>query len=201
MNGDPAVDYDTAHRELRADPTLGPVVARNGRIDLEPADDFFVRVCRSVVRQQISMRAADAIFDRLQATVPLSPAEMKTIDEAILLDTGLSRAKATTLVALATQWENQDWDRSWFATLDNDEVTDALTDVKGIGPWTAKMALLFGLGRPDIWPVEDLGIRRGMDRLFEEDLTRAQMRDRAKAWRPYRSIAALHLWQIEDSNG
>ena len=199
MNGEWSFDYAKAHRELQADPTLGPIVDRNGRIDLEPADDFFVRLCRSVVRQQISMTAADAIFDHLQATVPMSPTIVKTIDQSTLLDAGLSQAKANTLVALATQWEDQEWDRSWFATLDNDEVIDELTGVKGIGPWTAKMALLFGLGRPDIWPVEDLGIRRVMVRLFNDDLSRTQMRERAQPWRPYRSIAALHLWKIGDS--
>jgi DNA-3-methyladenine glycosylase II len=77
-------------------------------------------------------------------------------------------------------------------------VTAELTEIRGVGPWTAKMFLVFGLGRPDVFPVEDLGIRKGMATLYDDDLTRGEMRERATAWAPYRSYASQYLWQIAD---
>jgi DNA-3-methyladenine glycosylase II len=81
--------------------------------------------------------------------------------------------------------------------MDRDAVVAELTDVRGVGDWTAKMFLMFVLGREDVFPVEDLGIRRGMEELFG-DLTRAEMVDRAEPWRPYRSYASLYLWRAVD---
>lgn len=199
MNVGSSIDHQTAHGVLREDPALGPVVERNGIIRLEPAPDFFDRLCQSVVRQQISMSAADAIYERLERDVHLTPAGIQSTDESTLQDLGLSAAKARTLRSLSQVWRENEWDRAFFATLEDEAVIAALTDVRGIGPWTAKMALLFGLARPDVWPVEDLGIRRGMHRLHGEDIARSEMVARAENWRPYRSVAALHLWRIADS--
>jgi DNA-3-methyladenine glycosylase II len=77
----------------------------------------------------------------------------------------------------------------------DDAVRAELTDVHGVGPWTAKMFLVFGLGRPDVFPVEDLGIRRGMELVCDRQMTREEMCERATEWAPYRSYASLYLWR------
>jgi DNA-3-methyladenine glycosylase II len=79
--------------------------------------------------------------------------------------------------------------------MSDDAVVEELTTIRGVGPWTAKMFLLFALGRPDVFPVEDLGVRRGMEQVVGRELTRGEMRDRAAEWAPYRSYASLYLWR------
>jgi DNA-3-methyladenine glycosylase II len=82
--------------------------------------------------------------------------------------------------------------------MDAAAVGDELGEIGGVGPWTVDMFLMFGLGRPDVFPVGDLGIRKGMAVLYDDDLTRAEMRDRAERWAPYRSYASLYLWRATD---
>ena len=144
------------------------------------------------------MTAADAIFDRLESAVMLTPEEIQAATVETFLDIGLSRSKAQTLDALAMEWRDNGWTQDYFSSLDNPAVIETLTAIRGVGPWTAKMALMFGLGRPDVWPIEDLGIRRGMESLFDDELDRANMIGRAEGWRPYRSVAALHIWEFSD---
>lgn len=188
----------SAHEHLRRDEMLGQIVEHNGPIGLVPADDVFRRISQSVVRQQISMAAADAIFERLADNVDLTPASLRAIPPEELQQFGLSTAKATTLRELAIAWEEREWSRSHFESMDSSTVIETITEVHGIGPWTAKMALIFGFGRANIWPVEDLGIRRSMRDLFESEMTRSACVACANDWSPYRSFAALHLWKRQD---
>ena len=183
---------------LRTDEYLGPLVETHGPLTLEPADDLFRRLVVSVLRQQVSMDAAAAIRERLFDAVDPTPDAVLAAEEATLREAGVSAAKTRYLRSLATAWREQDWSRERFAALDDDAVREELTAVTGVGPWTAKMFLLFGLGRPDVFPVGDLGVRKGMGRVFDAELTRAEMRTRAERWAPYRSYASLHLWRTGD---
>jgi DNA-3-methyladenine glycosylase II len=183
---------------LRTDPALGPLVEQHGPLDLAPADDIFERFVVSIVRQQVSMDAAAAIRERLFERVDVTPTSICAADPDVLRAAGLSAAKVEYVKAVAERFVEREYDRVYFADHSDEEVIDELTNIHGVGPWTAKMFLLFCLGRPDVFPVEDLGIRHGMDAIVNNDLTRAEMRERATEWRPYRSYASLYLWRATD---
>lgn len=183
---------------LRSDEALAAHVERHGPIELEPADDIFARFVVSIIRQQVSMEAAESIRERLFETVEVTPEAMLAADEATLRDVGLSAAKVEYVTAVAERFEERCYDQSYFADESDEAVLAELTDIHGVGPWTAKMFLLFCLGREDVFPVEDLGIRTGMQAVVGSDLTRAEMRERAAEWAPYRSYASLYLWRAAD---
>lgn len=184
---------------LRADEYIGPLVDEHGPISVEKADDLFRRLLVSITRQQVSVSAGDAIQKRLFDAIDVTPAGVLAAEASVLRDAGLSAAKAEYVSALAAAWQDEGWSREYFATMDDDAVADELTQVKGIGPWTADMFLMFGLGRPDVFPVGDLGIRKGIRVVFDdEDMTRSEMRDAATRWEPYRSYASRYLWRAVD---
>jgi len=180
---------------LTDDPALGSVVSEHGPVSIEPAADLYERLVVSLVRQQVSMDAADAIEGRLFDRFEVTPDAMLAADAAALHDAGLSEAKVEYVKATARAFQEREWTHDYFAGMADDAVADEVTEVRGVGPWTAKMFLMFGLGREDVFPVEDLGIRKGMQAVFDEELTRAEMRDRATEWAPHRSYASLYLWR------
>jgi DNA-3-methyladenine glycosylase II len=183
-----------AHRALREDPALGALVADHGELALTPAEDTFRRLVVSIVNQQLSVESAAAIRERLAARFDITPAAMLAADEESLRETGLSGQKVRYVRNVAAAYREREYPDA-LADLDDDAVIDELTDITGVGTWTAKMYLVFCLGRPDVFPVEDLGIRHGMQSVFGTDTTRAEMETIAERWQPYRSYAALHLWR------
>lgn len=187
-----------AFDHLRDDPDLGPVVEEHGEVRLEPADDFFQRMVRSIVSQQVSTAAATSIRERLYDTVEIEPEAILQAEESILRDAGLSRQKVEYVRNVAEAFDQHGYTREYFDGMSNEEVVSELTQIKGIGVWTAKMQLMFSLGRPDVFPVEDLGIRNGMNVLYSDDLSRDEMATRSADWSPYRSYASLYLWRIVD---
>ncbi|MEF8883992.1 MAG: DNA-3-methyladenine glycosylase 2 family protein [Haloarculaceae archaeon] len=180
---------------LRDDPHLGPAVREHGPLDLSPAADLYERLVVSLTRQQVSMAAADAIEARLFERFEVTPEAMLAADPAELHDAGLSEAKTEYVQATASAFRQRGWSHDYFTDMDDDAVVEEVTAVRGVGPWTAKMFLMFGLGREDVFPVEDLGIRKGMEAAFDEEMTRGEMRERAREWAPYRSFASLYLWR------
>ncbi|MEF8886871.1 MAG: DNA-3-methyladenine glycosylase 2 family protein [Haloarculaceae archaeon] len=189
---------EEAVTHLRSDPDLAPLVEEHGPLELEPADDPFRRLVVSLTRQQVSMAAAAAIEKRLFDAVDVSPEGLLAAEESTLRDAGLSRQKTEYVRAVARAWREREYDRGFFEGMDDEAVTAELTGIHGVGTWTAKMFLLFALGRPDIFPVEDLGIRRGMESLYGDGMDRQEMVAAAERWRPYRSTASLYLWRAVD---
>lgn len=183
------------HDALRDDPDLGPLVDEHGELSLDPADDPFERLVVSIVRQQVSMDAAAAIRERLFDAVDVTPEGVAGADPEVLRDAGLSSQKTDYVRNVADAFREHDWDRESFERLSDDEVRAELTSITGVGDWTAEMFLMFGLDREDVFPVGDLGIRKGMQSLYGEGTTRAEMRDIATRWRPYRSYASLYVWR------
>jgi DNA-3-methyladenine glycosylase II len=186
------------HQHLRADEYLGPLVAEHGRLTLDPAEDFFARFVVSVLRQQVSMASAAATRERLFDAVEVTPPGILAADDAVLRDAGLSRQKTRYVNELAVAFDERGYSKASFADMDDDAVRAELTSITGVGPWTADMQLMFSLGRPDVFPVGDLGVRKGMVELFGEDMTRTEMVDRAERWAPYRSYASLYLWGVDE---
>jgi DNA-3-methyladenine glycosylase II len=185
------------YETLREDSYLGPLVDRHGHIGLDPADDMFERLVVSILRQQVSMASAAATRERLFEAVEVTPEGILAADPQTLRDVGLSRQK-TGYVRNVAEAFRDDFSKDYFEELNDEAVVDELTEIKGVGEWTANMQLLFSLGRPDVFPVGDLGIRKGMRNLYDEDLTRAEMVEEAERWAPYRSYASLYLWRVEE---
>ena len=184
-----------AVQTLGVDPALAPYVEEFGPLDLEPVEDTFERLVVSLLRQQVSIDAAAAIQQRLFDAFEITPEAMLAADETALRDVGLSEAKTEYVKHVAQAYQEYGYDRSYFLEMDDEAVMAELTEIRGVGPWTAKMFLLFALGRPDVFPVEDLGVRRGMEIVCDREMTRGEMRDRATEWAPYRSYASLYLWR------
>lgn len=186
---------EQAAQRLRTDPALAPYIDEFGVLELEPVEDTFRRLVVSVLRQQVSIASATAIQERLFDAVEISPPAILAADEETLQAVGLSEAKTEYVTQIARAYQDHGYDRAYFAEMDDEAVIEELTEIRGIGPWTAKMFLLFALARPDVFPVEDLGIRKGMEIVCDRDLTRGEMRERASEWAPYRSYASLYLWR------
>ena len=189
------------HREaaatLREDDVLGPVVERHGPLALDPSDDLYRRLVVSILRQQVSMASAAATRERLFDAVEVTPEGVLAADEATLRDAGLSRQKTRYVRAVAEMFREEGYDKAHFADMADEEVVATLTSITGVGPWTARMQLLFTFGRPDVFPVGDLGVRKGMRTLLG-DMDREEMVTEAERWRPYRSYASLYLWRVEE---
>jgi DNA-3-methyladenine glycosylase II len=183
---------------LRADPDLGPLVEAHGKLRIEPADDFFARFVTSVLRQQVSMASAAATRERLFEAVEVTPAGMLAADDDVLRDAGLSRQKTRYVNNIAEAFTERGYSREYFEGMDDQAVRDELTSITGVGDWTANMQLLFSLGHKDVFPVGDLGIRKGMQRLIDSEMSRSEMTEYAERWAPYRSYASLYLWRVEE---
>jgi len=198
----------TAHLRA-ADPVLARIVDTYGEIDDVGADrrglDHYAALVRSIVGQQLSTKAARAIYGRLLAIFdghPPTPEQILAADpERLRMDAGLSRAKVSFLRSLAEHVTNGELELDRVAELPDDEVIRELTAVKGIGEWSAHMFLMFQLERPDVLAVGDLGIRRAVERAYGlEDLPgAAELEALAESWRPWRSIACRYLWRSLDN--
>lgn len=181
------------HDHLRTT-ELAPLVEEHGELTIEPADDLFERLVVSIVNQQLSTEAADTIRGRLFDQFEVTPEGILAADPEDLQAVGVSTQKTRYVRNIAEWFDAEDVSHERFATMSDEDVLAELTSITGVGDWTAKMFLLFGLGREDVFPVEDLGVRRGMEAFFGDE-SRAEMRERAEAWRPYRSYSALYLWR------
>lgn len=202
--------WDEAMRSLsRSDRVLRRLVRRYPGIHLKRRSDAFTTLARAIVGQQISVKAADAIWQRfvvLVAGAPsrgfprLAPERVSSQDVVALRACGLSQRKAQYLTDLAAHFASGRLDpRSWKA-LDDEALIAALVDVKGIGRWTAEMFLMFHELRPDILPLDDLGLQRAFADHYNggERLDRAAMIAVAEPWRPWRSVATWYLWRSLD---
>lgn len=202
----PIVDDDLkkkAAQHLAAhDPVLKPIIHRVGLCRITPHTDYYWELVDSIISQQLSIKAAASIerrFQELMGSQVPSPQQIleKSVDE--LRSVGLSRPKANYIRDLAQHIMDG---KVTFDKLDrqsNDEIIAELTDVKGIGEWTVHMFLMFCMGRLDVLPVGDLGIRNSMRGLygFEHVPTPQDIRDIAEKyqWHPYESIASWYVWQ------
>ncbi|MFC4359310.1 DNA-3-methyladenine glycosylase family protein [Halobium salinum] len=183
---------------------MARLVDRHGPLDPPTTDNEYERLVVSIVNQQLSTASADAVRERVFALFDgdVTPAAMLDADENALRDAGLSASKVEYVRNAATAFREKDYTRAGMAHLDDDEVVDALTDIRGVGDWTARMYLLFVLGREDVLPLGDLAVRRGIEKLYGdgEELTRAEMREVAEAWRPYRSFGTRYVWRAYESD-
>jgi len=187
------------YETLRSDPELARLVDEHGEITLDPATDPFARLIVAICNQQLSQASAAAIEERLFDRFEVTPEGLLAADEAALRDVGLSGQKVTYVRNVAGAFGEGELSVDALAGMDDDEVRAALTEIRGVGPWTADMFLIFVLAREDVFPVGDLGIRKGMAAVYgyDED-DRTAMREHATRWQPYRSYASRYLWRVSD---
>ena len=200
---------DAMEHLLGADPVMGKLVEAHGKLEEEertrgrPAEAYGALV-RSIVGQQLSTRAAATIYGRLtglyDGTTP-TPEQLIDTDPDDLRAVGLSRAKASYLRSLAEHVVAGELELDRLTDLSDDEVSEQLTAVKGLGQWTAHMFLIFHLRRPDILPVGDLGVRRAVELAYGLEALPApgELEQIAEPWRPHRSLASLYLWRSLDN--
>ena len=187
-----------------ADPILLQEVNRHGELPWPPELSHFDALCRAIIGQQLSTKAAATIAKRFEAWAN----EAGGLVPDLILDTatnelrslGLSGQKATYIAASAEAWKN-DASLHRLEQLEDSEVVRALTAIKGIGEWTAQMFLLFTLRRPDVFAPRDLGIKKAMERLYGLSMASSDcdLVAFSERWSPYRSLACRHLWKVLDA--
>lgn len=190
-----------SHSVLSKDRLLGKHAQRHGPPQIRLDKDPFRSLSGIVVGQQLSGKAAQSIFSKLESLIgPACPTAILKSPHERLREAGLSNAKALTLVALADAAENGLCFKR-ISKLSDDEIREELTKIKGIGPWSAEMFLMFTLGRPDVLSVGDLGLRKGLMKVhrLKEMPEPKSCGELFERWRPWRTAAAWYLWRtLED---
>jgi DNA-3-methyladenine glycosylase II len=201
------LDMDVAVRHLsRRDPVMGKIVRAVGPCGLRPGarGDHFTTLLRAIVGQQLSGKAAETIWNRLLALQPngrsVRPQDILATADHALRGTGMSNAKVAYAKDLASRVTTGELRLTRLSRLEDDAIVDKLVAVNGIGRWTAEMFLIFKLGRPDVWPMDDLGIRNAVKRAYVIDPTKANLLSVAEPWRPWRSVASWYLWRSLAAN-
>ena len=199
-------DYARARRLLlRRDPVLAAVIKKHGACGLASAQrtDHFSALVRAITGQQLSTKAASTIYARLAALMPggVTPAALSTLTVEQLRAVGMSRQKIAYFRDLCDKALSGVVALDSLESMTDDEVIAALTQVKGIGRWSAEMFLMFRLHRPDVLPVDDLGIVNAVKNVYglRKRPTADRIRKIGDAWRPYRSVASWYLWRSLDN--
>jgi DNA-3-methyladenine glycosylase II len=180
-----------------ADPDLAAAIVATGVLPARSLDPGFGTLLNIIMAQQLSTASASAIWKRLEAAVdPMTPATLLRIQPRRLRSIGLSKQKALYARELATALERGAPDLTTLNALPDDEAIAALTQVKGIGRWTAEIYLMFALNRADVMPADDLALQVAAQRLKKLDKRPSgrELRSMAEAWQPWRSVAARVLW-------
>lgn len=171
------------------------------RVPVLPIEkNYFWSLCRSVIYQQISGKAAKKISDRylslFDQDVKMTPADVLEIDIEKIYKVGISRQKSSYIKNIADAFSNNIINEKKISELDDQEIIKQLTSIKGVGRWTAEMFLIFTLRRTDVFPVTDLGVQKGFQIFYSLDKlpTIEMMNQKSESWRPYRTIMSLYLW-------
>lgn len=195
-----------AQRHLgRRDAVMRRLIKAVGPCRLEPRPDRFYALVRSIISQQISTKAASSITGRLEVTLGkrgICPESILHTSEEALRSAGLSAGKIRALLDLATKVHEGEVPLDTIHELTDEEVIETLIPVRGIGRWTAEMFLIFSLGRLDVLPVDDLGLRVGVQRHYQlpERPGKVEITAIAEPWRPFRSVATWYLWRSLANN-
>lgn len=184
----------------RVDPQLGAIIRRVGPFRPTLTRNPFVALVGSIIHQQISMRAAASIQQRLRDLCPrgrLTPASIAALRDGKLRSVGLSRQKARYIAAVAEAFADGTLSAPRLRRMDDEQVIAATTALPGVGRWTAEMLLIFCLQRPDVWPADDLGLRTAARNFLglAETPKRKEVEEWGERWRPYRTYACWYLWR------
>jgi DNA-3-methyladenine glycosylase II len=199
--------WDEACRHLgKRDRVMKKLIPRFGEARLQSRGDAFTTLARSIVGQQISVKAAQSVWNRFVATQGSAPASALLPDTVLATDTvtlrgaGLSARKAEYLGDLARHFSSGAVHVAQWQAMDDQAIIDELVAIRGIGRWTAEMFLIFHLMRPDVLPLDDLGLLKGISQNYfsGEPVSRAEAREVGDAWAPFRSVATWYIWRSLD---
>ena len=187
---------------MKSDPELIPLLDAFKIQDLQPETDYFKSLTRSIVYQQLSGKAAKTISDRFislykDKSYP-TPVDVINIDHEKLRSVGLSNSKAQYIKNIAHAFLDNPDTYDSLEKMDDQDIIDTLITIKGVGPWTAQMFLMFTLNRPDVFPVTDLGVQKGFKHYYKlsEMPTPGQMLKKSEQWAPYRTVVSLYFWRL-----
>ena len=197
--------WDEACRHLaRRDRVMRKLIAGFGAGSLECRGDAFTTLARSIVGQQISVKAAQAVWDRFAAltdgAVRTQPKAVLALEAETMRKAGLSARKVEYLTDLAKHFESGAVHVAQWQRMDDEAIVDELVAIRGIGRWTAEMFLIFYLMRPNVLPLDDVGLIGGISRNYfsGEPVSRAEAREVAEAWTPFCSVATWYIWRSLD---
>lgn len=196
---DESDNWERACRELaQRDSVLGQVIQEAGKGKLVCRNDPFQTLARSIIGQQISVKAADSIWRRFQEACPdCSPLAVALADFSLLGACGLSKRKIGYLRDLAFHFLERKIRFGHWHVMSDEEIIADLTQVRGVGRWTAEMFLIFSLGRPDVLPQNDIGLQKGISRFYfsGKPVSGKDIRTIAENWKPWRTVATWYLWR------
>ena len=198
--------WDEACRHLvKRDRKMKKLIPRFGEARLHSRGDAFTTLARSIVGQQISVKAAQSVWDRFAKTADASathllPATVAALAVPTMREAGLSARKCEYLLDLARHFADDRVQESVWQDMDDDAIIDELVAIRGIGRWTAEMFLIFHLMRPNVMPLDDLGLIKGISQNYfsGEPVSRAEAREVGEAWAPFRSVATWYIWRSLD---
>lgn len=199
----PAYWEDACQHLAKKDRVMKRLIPQFGDACLQSRGDAFTTLARSIVGQQISVKAAQSVWNKFMLLAPsLTPAQVLRLKVEDMRGAGLSARKVEYLVDLALHFDSgaakpQDWIQ-W----DDDAIIKTLVEIRGIGRWTAEMFLIFHLHRPNVLPLDDAGLVAGISKSYfsGEPVSRSDMREVAAAWEPFRSVATWYIWRSLDSS-
>ena len=198
--------WDEACRHLaKRDRKMKKLIPRFGEARLRSRGDAFTTLARSSVGQQISVKAAQSVWDRFAktagaSTTHLLPATVGALAVPTMREAGLSARKCEYLLDLARHFADDRVQEGTWQDMDDDAIVDELAAIRGIGRWTAEMFLIFHLMRPNVMPLDDLGLIKGISQNYfsGEPVSRAEAREVGEAWAPFRSVATWYIWRSLD---
>ena len=193
--------WHTAKAQLsKKDKTLKKIIgAYEGELMVTRGDAFYT-LARAIAGQQISVKAADSVWRKLEAAVDISPDAFAEAPGELLRSCGLSGSKVIYMHSLAAHFiDNKKTIKNW-PKMSDEEIIAELTSIRGIGVWSAEMFLIFHLARPDVFPAADLGVLKAIYRHYNngEKMPLKDVRQLAECWRPYRTVASWYLWRSLD---
>jgi DNA-3-methyladenine glycosylase II len=195
-----------ALRHLENDPILKDLIHKFGPLNYKPNTDYFLSLVSTIIGQQLSNKAADTIYSRFESLFPsrkYSPQDILSTPLETLRSIGTSWAKARSLHDLSQKIINGSLQLDKLEIMQDEEIIEHLVQVKGIGRWTAQMKLMFTFHRPDILPLDDVGIQNAMVKHYQLNRQHKNFKNRmekiANPWRPYRTIACWYLWKSLDN--
>ena len=194
--------WDEACRHLaRKDRVMKRLIPQFGSACLQSRGDAFTTLARSIVGQQISVKAAQSVWDRF-AKLPrkMTPANVLKLKVDDMRAAGLSARKIEYLVDLSLHFDSGAIHADAWAAMDDEAIIAELVDIRGIGRWTAEMFLIFHLMRPDVLPLDDVGLINGISQNYfsGDPVSRSDAREVAQAWAPFRSVATWYIWRSLD---
>jgi DNA-3-methyladenine glycosylase II len=194
--------WDRAKRALaRRDPVIAGIIRTHPKVFLSRRGEAFMTLARAIVGQQISVKAAQSVWDRFAACVgEVTPEKVLSKDRPVLRACGLSDRKTEYIADLAQHFADGAIRVQRWPQMSDEEIIAELVEVRGIGRWTAEMFLIFNLLRPDVFPLDDLGLQKGIrvNYFRGRKVSLARMRKLGESWRPWRSVATWYLWRSLD---